>query len=78
VRAHAAAKLAGVISPTGHVAPVTLRWSGITCTLHSKKKGSKKLLSNMSGVARPGRLLAVMVGVGHVDAHPPASKAAVA
>lgn len=44
------------LSPTD---PVTLEWAGVTCTL-SKKATPRKLLDNVSGVAKPGRILAIM------------------
>ncbi|KAK9705112.1 hypothetical protein RND81_07G034500 [Saponaria officinalis] len=45
----------------GKVFPVTIRWSNITCSLSDKKSKSVKfLLNNVSGEAKPGRLLAIM------------------
>ncbi|XP_074295593.1 ABC transporter G family member 7 [Silene latifolia] len=45
----------------GKVFPVTIRWSNITCSLSNNKSNSVKfLLNNISGEAKPGRLLAVM------------------
>nr|CAD1842695.1 unnamed protein product [Ananas comosus var. bracteatus] len=45
----------------GAVAPVTIRWSGVTCALSDKRgKTMRFLLSNVSGEAKPGRLLAIM------------------
>ncbi|WOL02861.1 ABC transporter G family member 7 [Canna indica] len=43
------------------VLPVTIRWSGITCALSDKRGGRTRfLLTNVSGEAKPGRLLAIM------------------
>ncbi|KAH9621616.1 hypothetical protein KSS87_011725 [Heliosperma pusillum] len=45
----------------GNVFPVTIRWSNITCSLSNIKTNSVKfLLNNISGEAKPGRLLAIM------------------
>lgn len=37
---------------------VTLEWSQLTCTL-SNKQGSRDLLKNVHGIAKPGRLVAI-------------------
>ncbi|KAK1552938.1 hypothetical protein Q3G72_026031 [Acer saccharum] len=43
------------------VFPVTIRWRNITCSLSDKSSKSVKfLLKNVSGEAKPGRLLAIM------------------
>ncbi|PKA49257.1 ABC transporter G family member 7 [Apostasia shenzhenica] len=48
-------------SDSSEVAPVTLRWSRITCSLSDKHgKTVRFLLTNVSGEAKPGRLLAIM------------------
>ncbi|KAJ9708355.1 hypothetical protein PVL29_000412 [Vitis rotundifolia] len=45
----------------GKVFPVTIRWSNITCSLSDKSsKLVRFLLRNVSGEAKPGRLLAIM------------------
>ncbi|CAA6665430.1 unnamed protein product [Spirodela intermedia] len=45
----------------GGVPPVTIRWSNITCTLSDKRaKVVRFLLTEVSGEAKPGRLLAIM------------------
>lgn len=45
----------------GKIFPVTIRWSDITCSLSDKKSNSVRfLLQNVSGEAKPGRLLAIM------------------
>ncbi|XP_077253751.1 ABC-2 type transporter family protein [Tasmannia lanceolata] len=45
----------------GKVSPVTIEWSNITCSLSDKSgKTVRFLLTNVSGEARPGRLLAIM------------------
>ncbi|GMH26240.1 hypothetical protein Nepgr_028083 [Nepenthes gracilis] len=45
----------------GKVFPVTIRWSNITCSLSDKSsKTVRFLLKNVSGEAKPGRLLAIM------------------
>ncbi|KAJ4829355.1 ABC transporter G member 7 [Turnera subulata] len=45
----------------GKVVPVTIRWRGITCALSDKSSKSVRfLLKNVSGEAKPGRLLAIM------------------
>ena len=36
-------------------AEITLEWSQLTCTLRGKDGTQRKLLSNVEGVARPGR-----------------------
>ncbi|KAF7808788.1 ABC transporter G family member 7 [Senna tora] len=46
---------------TGKVFPVTIRWSNINCSSSDKSSDSVKfLLKNVSGEAKPGRLLAIM------------------
>ncbi|KAJ9140845.1 hypothetical protein P3X46_031442 [Hevea brasiliensis] len=48
-------------SVDGKVVPVTIRWSNITCSLSDKSsKQVRFLLKNVSGEAKPGRLLAIM------------------
>ncbi|XP_023541127.1 ABC transporter G family member 7 [Cucurbita pepo subsp. pepo] len=43
------------------VSPVTIRWRNITCSLSDKSSKSVRfLLKNVSGEAKPGRLLAIM------------------
>lgn len=42
------------------VDPVALEWSDLSCVLTTKEGGQKQLLSGVTGVARPGRLLALM------------------
>lgn len=45
----------------GKVSPVTIRWTNITCSLSDKSSKSVRfLLKNVSGEAKPGRLLAIM------------------
>ncbi|RVX12677.1 ABC transporter G family member 7 [Vitis vinifera] len=45
----------------GKVFPVTIQWSNITCSLSDKSSKSVRfLLKNVSGEAKPGRLLAIM------------------
>ncbi|XP_014513815.1 ABC transporter G family member 7 [Vigna radiata var. radiata] len=45
----------------GKVTPVTIRWRNINCCLSDKSSKSVRfLLRNVSGEARPGRLLAIM------------------
>lgn len=45
----------------GNVFPVTIRWSNITCSLSDNKaKSIRFLLNDVSGEAKPGRLLAIM------------------
>ncbi|KAG6524230.1 hypothetical protein ZIOFF_014136 [Zingiber officinale] len=52
---------AGDEDASGSVVPVTIQWRSVTCTL-SDKRGARTrfLLTNLSGVAKPGRLLAIM------------------
>ncbi|KAJ8770285.1 hypothetical protein K2173_012755 [Erythroxylum novogranatense] len=46
---------------TGKVVPMTIRWRNITCSLSDKSsKTVRFLLKNVSGEAKPGRLLAIM------------------
>lgn len=46
---------------TGKVPPVTIKWTNITCSLSDRaSKSVRFLLKNLSGEARPGRLLAIM------------------
>ncbi|XP_020592864.1 ABC transporter G family member 7 [Phalaenopsis equestris] len=46
---------------SGKIVPVTIRWSGITCSFSDKRgKTIRFLLTNVSGEAKSGRLLAVM------------------
>ncbi|XP_051149198.1 ABC transporter G family member 7 [Andrographis paniculata] len=45
----------------GKVAPVTIKWKGINCSISDKSSKSVRfLLKNVSGEAKPGRLLAIM------------------
>ncbi|KAL2546044.1 ABC transporter G family member 7 [Forsythia ovata] len=45
----------------GKVSPVTVKWSNINCSLSDKSSKSVRfLLQNVSGEAKPGRLLAIM------------------
>ncbi|XP_037410950.1 ABC transporter G family member 7-like [Triticum dicoccoides] len=45
----------------GGVRPVTIRWARVTCALKNKRGDvARFLLSNLSGEAKPGRLLALM------------------
>ncbi|KAL0372693.1 UNVERIFIED_CONTAM: ABC transporter G family member 7 [Sesamum calycinum] len=45
----------------GKVAPVTIKWTNINCSLSDKSSKSVRfLLKNVSGEAKPGRLLAIM------------------
>lgn len=45
----------------GKIVPVTLQWRNITCTLSDKsRKLTRFLLTNVSGEAKAGRLLAIM------------------
>ncbi|KAK1661049.1 hypothetical protein QYE76_049208 [Lolium multiflorum] len=45
----------------GGVRPVTIRWARVTCALKNKRGDMARfLLSNLSGEAKPGRLLALM------------------
>ncbi|OMO60539.1 ABC transporter-like protein [Corchorus capsularis] len=47
--------------PAGKVFPVTITWRNITCSLSDKhSKAVRFLLNNVSGEAKPGRLLAIM------------------
>lgn len=39
---------------------VDVHFSGISLTLHDKKKGDRILLDNISGTAKAGRLMAIM------------------
>lgn len=50
---------ANATSPVTDETPVTVTWEGLTCTL-SSADGSRQLLVNLNGSARPGRLLAIM------------------
>ncbi|XP_030511816.1 ABC transporter G family member 7 [Rhodamnia argentea] len=51
----------GEAPATGKVRPVTIRWRNITCSLSDKSSKSVRfLLNNLSGEAKPGRLLAIM------------------
>ncbi|KAG7032043.1 ABC transporter G family member 7 [Cucurbita argyrosperma subsp. argyrosperma] len=46
---------------SGKVTPVTIRWCNISCFLSDKSSKSVRwLLKNVSGEAKPGRLLAIM------------------
>ncbi|KAL6758227.1 P-loop containing nucleoside triphosphate hydrolase protein [Haematococcus lacustris] len=55
------APAASVLLSSGQVPPVTLEWCDVSCSLLDKKRGTRKqLLSGIGGVARPGRLLALM------------------
>lgn len=46
---------------SGGVRPVTIRWDRVTCALRNKRGDMARfLLSNLSGEAKPGRLLALM------------------
>lgn len=46
---------------SGKVFPITIRWRNITCSLSDKSSKSVRfLLNNVSGEAKPGRLLAIM------------------
>ncbi|KAJ8570222.1 hypothetical protein K7X08_006799 [Anisodus acutangulus] len=46
---------------TGKIAPVTIKWTNITCSLTDKSSNTVRfLLKNVSGEAKPGRLLAIM------------------
>ncbi|EOA23550.1 hypothetical protein CARUB_v10016744mg [Capsella rubella] len=48
-------------SSPGKIRPVTIRWRNITCSLSDKSSKSVRfLLKNVSGEAKPGRLLAIM------------------
>lgn len=45
----------------GKVVPVTIKWRNITCSLSNKSSKSVRfLLENVSGEAKPGKLLAIM------------------
>ncbi|EPS57384.1 hypothetical protein M569_17434, partial [Genlisea aurea] len=45
----------------GSVAPVTIKWTNINCSLSDKSSKSVRfLLKNVNGEAKPGRLLAIM------------------
>ncbi|KAL2518897.1 ABC transporter G family member 7 [Abeliophyllum distichum] len=45
----------------GKVSPVTIKWTNINCSLSDKSSKSVRfLLQNVSGEAKPGRLLAIM------------------
>ncbi|XP_016484987.2 ABC transporter G family member 7 isoform X2 [Nicotiana tabacum] len=45
----------------GKVAPVTIKWTNITCSLSDKSSNTVRfLLKNVTGEAKPGRLLALM------------------
>lgn len=51
----------GGLPASGKVFPVTILWRNITCSLSEKSSQSVRfLLKNVSGEARPGRLLAIM------------------
>ncbi|XP_061365024.1 ABC transporter G family member 7 isoform X2 [Gastrolobium bilobum] len=51
----------GEALPSGKVTPVTIRWNNINCSLSDKSsKFVRFLLKNVSGEAKPGRLLAIM------------------
>ncbi|KAM7484628.1 hypothetical protein LguiA_000637 [Lonicera macranthoides] len=46
---------------TGKISPVIIRWTNITCSLSDKSSKSMRfLLKNVTGEAKPGRLLAIM------------------
>ncbi|KAH0668710.1 hypothetical protein KY289_023203 [Solanum tuberosum] len=46
---------------TGKVLPITIRWTNITCSLSDKSANTVRfLLKNVTGEAKPGRLLAIM------------------
>ncbi|KAG2700779.1 hypothetical protein I3760_06G013200 [Carya illinoinensis] len=52
---------AGEAPVPGKVLPVTIRWRSITCSLSDKSSTLVRfLLQNVSGEAKPGRLLAIM------------------
>ncbi|XP_041014741.1 ABC transporter G family member 7 isoform X1 [Juglans microcarpa x Juglans regia] len=52
---------AGEAAVLGKVLPVTIRWRNITCSLSDKSSTLVRfLLQNVSGEAKPGRLLAIM------------------
>ncbi|CAM8886075.1 unnamed protein product [Rhodiola kirilowii] len=45
----------------GRVYPVTIRWTNITCSLSDKSSNTVRfLLNNVTGEAKPGKLLAIM------------------
>ncbi|OVA08139.1 ABC transporter-like [Macleaya cordata] len=49
------------VTSAGKVVPMTIRWSSIACSLSDKSgKTVRFLLKNVSGEAKPGRLLAIM------------------
>uniref|UniRef100_A0ACD5VJJ3 Uncharacterized protein n=1 Tax=Avena sativa TaxID=4498 RepID=A0ACD5VJJ3_AVESA len=49
------------VAEGGGVPPVTIRWARVTCALKNKRGDMARfLLSNLSGEAKPGRLLALM------------------
>lgn len=51
----------GEAPAAGGVRPVTIRWRSITCSVSDKSSKSVRfLLNNLSGEAKPGRLLAIM------------------
>ncbi|XP_031260882.1 ABC transporter G family member 7 isoform X1 [Pistacia vera] len=51
----------GEAQADGEVVPVTIRWRNITCSLSDKSSKSVRfLLKDVSGEAKPGRLLAIM------------------
>ncbi|KAL3751270.1 hypothetical protein ACJRO7_012139 [Eucalyptus globulus] len=51
----------GEAPAAGGVRPVTVRWRSITCSVSDKSSKSVRfLLNNLSGEAKPGRLLAIM------------------
>ncbi|XP_027367247.1 ABC transporter G family member 7 isoform X3 [Abrus precatorius] len=51
----------GEAPSSGKVTPVTIRWNSINCSLSDKSSKSVRfLLKNVSGEAKPGRLLAIM------------------
>ncbi|GER44628.1 ABC transporter G family member [Striga asiatica] len=51
----------GDVPAKGKVVPVTIKWANINCALADKSSQSVRfLLKNVSGEAKPGRLLAVM------------------
>ncbi|CAI8604934.1 unnamed protein product [Vicia faba] len=48
-------------TPSGKVTPVTIRWNSINCSVSDKSSKSVRfLLKNVSGEAKPGKLLAIM------------------
>ncbi|CAN4124925.1 unnamed protein product [Withania somnifera] len=51
----------GETAVTGKVLPVTIKWTNITCSLKDKSSNTVRfLLKNVTGEAKPGRLLAIM------------------